>query len=72
MEPKVHLGKEVAFAFKTQPLQTISPQSSDITTYLAELTLEELNLVPSYNKLVEYIGSRIMLEPNLENLYENM
>ena len=31
-----------------------------------------LNLVPSYNKLVEYIGSRMMLEPDLENLFENM
>ena len=31
-----------------------------------------LNLVPSYNKLVEYIGSRMILEPNLENLFENM
>ena len=31
-----------------------------------------LNLVPSYNKLVEYIGSRMLLEPNLENLFENM
>ena len=31
-----------------------------------------LNLVPSYNKLVEYIGSRRLLEPNLENLFENM
>ena len=29
-----------------------------------------LNLVPSYNKLVEYIGSKMMLEPNLENLFE--
>ena len=31
-----------------------------------------LNLVPSCNKLVEYIGSRMMLEPDLENLFENM
>ena len=31
-----------------------------------------LNLVPLYNKLVEYIGSIMMLEPNLENLFENM
>ena len=31
------------FAFKTQPLQTISPQSSEITAYLAELTVEETN-----------------------------
>ena len=28
------------------------------------------NLVPSYNKLLEYIGSRMLLEPNLENLFE--
>ena len=31
-----------------------------------------LNLVPSYNKLVEYIGSRMILESKLENLVENM
>ena len=31
-----------------------------------------LNLVPSYNKLVEYIGSRMLLEPNLKNQFENM
>ena len=30
-----------------------------------------LNLVSLY-KLVEYIGSRMMLEPDLENLFENM
>ena len=28
-----------------------------------------LNLVPSYNKLVEYKVSRTMLESNLENLF---
>ena len=31
-----------------------------------------LNLVPSYSKLVEYIVSGMMLEPDLENLFENM
>ena len=31
-----------------------------------------LNLVPSYNKLVEYIGSRMVLESNVENIFENM
>ena len=41
------------FAFKTQPLQTISPQSSEITAYLAELTLEETNYTLQFQKTAE-------------------
>ena len=33
---------------------------------------ELLDIVPSYNKVVEYIGSRMMPESNLENLFENI
>ena len=41
-----------------------------VKSYIGNCKL--LNLVPSYHKLVEYIGCRMMLESNLENLFENM
>ena len=37
------LKKKSLFSFKRQPLQTVSPQSSEKIAYLAELTLEETN-----------------------------
>ena len=37
------LENKSLFTFKRQPLQTVSPQSSEKTAYLAELTLEETN-----------------------------
>ena len=45
--------KKSLFAFKTQPLQTISPQSSEITAYLTELTLEETNYTLQFQKTAE-------------------
>ena len=45
--------KKLLFAFKRQPLQTISPQSSEITAYLAELTLEETNYTLQFQKTSE-------------------
>ena len=50
LNPKEKLS---LFAFKTQPLQTISPQSSEITAYLAELTLEETNHTLQFQKTAE-------------------
>ena len=41
------------FAFKRQPLQTISPQSSETTAYLAELTLDETNYTLQFQKTTE-------------------
>ena len=42
--------KSLSFVFKRQPLQTISPQSSETTAYLAELTLEESNDTLQFQK----------------------
>ena len=38
---------------QSQPLQTISPQSSEITAYLAELILEETNYTLQFQKTTE-------------------
>ena len=43
MEPRVHLGKGVAFRLQETAIAEVSPQSSEKAAYLAELTLEETN-----------------------------
>ena len=53
VNPKSIKEKKSLFAFKTQPLQTISPKSSEITAYLAELTLEETKYTLQFQKTTE-------------------
>ena len=56
------LDKKSLFTLERQPLQTISPQSSEITACLAELTLEETNYTLQFQKIPE------TLFPALSNL----